>query len=615
LTDRPIPSSHVPTTTEGRLTSALTDMARERAASLWLRLVFGAFVGLGCFSLTELPGPVIIWAMAVCITQAISHTVSLRFLRSADPEKDTAKTHKRFVITTFVAALAYSGISLPLAGSGIVFGEMFAVLSVCGGMLHVALSCYQARWVYIAGLLGHGLNVIGVITISAMSADGAPYIGPTVLVLGFFIYLAHLMVVFRQNATSSQALREARDEAIAQSFIVQSTARAKSRFLAAVSHELRTPLNGILGSAALMRRHPQGQDMAALSETLTTSCDALRRILDDLLDLAKVEAGQIALQVEPFSANELLREIETVWGPTAAERGLGFSVTREPQLDGVWLAGDKGRIRQTLVNLVSNAVKYTRTGTIRLTLSADQVDSDWNLRFDVSDTGPGIPDDLLDRLFTPFSQGSDANAFEKGTGLGLSIAREVARLMHGDVYLQATSATGTTFRAAFHMPQTEEKPTAALDEDSDGLIALPSMRVLVVEDHAVNRTVIGRFLTLFGQQAFFAVDGREGVELAEQESFDLILMDLRMPRLSGLDAISEIRTSNGPNRDTPIAILSAEAMAEDKALGLGTGAQFYLTKPIDPTGLLDVLNSVASGAGAQADAQEPHLTPQRLGYL
>lgn len=597
-----------------KLHSALEGMAEERNKSLKSRLVFAAIIGASAIALTGATWIVIAWWTAILVTQAISHGITQRHLVILPDVRGTSSATVAFALTTLLSTAVFSSIAQLFAQSGGAQGAMFAALSVCGGMLHVALTCYQIRSVFLAGLAGHGLNMAGLIVQTLMFSDEGAIIGSVVLTLGFLMYLAHMSAAFQQAARSSEALRNARDEALMQTGRVEATARAKSRFLAAVSHELRTPLNGILGSTALMRKHPLSHEVSDLTDTLTSSCDALRRILDDLLDLAKVEAGQINLVVAAFRPSDLLQEIETVWGAAATERGLQLDVSCEGELHGVWVLGDKDRIRQVVVNLVSNAIKYTRAGKVRISLGAERVATNWRLNFDVIDTGPGIPSALMDRLFVPFSQGSDANTFEKGTGLGLSIAREVARLMQGDVILHASSVHGTTFRAHFELAAAAA-PVPDIADEEEGLLALPGLRVLVVEDHAVNRTVIGRFLNMFGQEAVFANDGREGVDAADVARFDLILMDLRMPRLSGLEAIEEIRSGTGPNRATPIAILSAEAMSEHRALGLASGADFYLTKPIDPVGLLDVLNTVANPPETRPAEAQPHVTPRRMGYV
>jgi signal transduction histidine kinase/CheY-like chemotaxis protein len=588
-------------------------MAHERNAQANVRLAFAAVIGAAAAALTGAWLWIVLWWLGVGLTQAISRQVSNSYLASSKDAATAGRWQWAFAASTGVAALAFSANVWVFALYGGFFGEMFAVLSVCGGMLHIALNCYQLRRVFIAGLIGHGVNMLVVLGVAVTQIAPGEYIGLGVLLLGFVIYLAHLMSAFRHNNQSSAALRNPRDEALAQSTVIANTARAQSRFLAAVSHELRTPLNGILGCAALMRRHPLPPQVTELTDTLTGSCDALRRILDDLLDLAKVEAGQISLQPAPMRPGALLREIETIWQPTAAGRGLEFSTTMSPALMALWVEADAGRIRQVLLNLVSNAVKFTPSGSIRVHLDG-AVDPDGaQLHFDVIDTGPGIPEDLRDRLFVPFAQGGGANTFEKGTGLGLSLAREIARLMAGDVVLHATSASGTTFRMTLRLPVTTA-PSRTGDAP-EALVALTPLRVLVVEDHEINRLVIGRFLSLFGQEASFANDGREGVEAAAAQAFDLILMDLRMPRLSGLEAIAEIRSGDGPNRVTPVAILTAEAMSEHRQLGLATGAEYYLTKPIEPSALLDVLNAVSEHRAAEPTPTEAAVAPRRLGYM
>ena len=376
---------------------------------------------------------------------------------------------------------------------------------------------------------------------------------------------------------------------------------AKSRFLATMSHEIRTPLNGVLGMAQLLISGTSNPaETRDYARVILNSGQTLLTLLNDILDLSKIESGRIELEAGVVDPEQILRETAALFAGAAAEKGL--SMTTDWPGEARRYRGDPHRLRQMITNLTSNAIKFTAHGAVRLTAReigcADPV---CTLEFSVSDTGIGIPTDKLDRLFQPFSQ-IDASTTREfgGTGLGLSIVRSLAQLMGGSAGVESTDGKGSRFwfRIALTLLEThaESRKIARLPTDTP----LPPAaalhgRILVVEDNHTNRLVIGALLGRLGVTVDYAEDGQQGVAriLAGDAPPlpDLILMDVHMPVLDGLEATQRIRRwehEHGRSR-LPIVALTADAYAEDRERCLAAGMDDHLTKPVNAAELQQVL--------------------------
>jgi len=372
--------------------------------------------------------------------------------------------------------------------------------------------------------------------------------------------------------------------------------KAKSAFLGVISHELRTPMNGVLGAAQLLsatRLDPTQKEYVSI---VRNSGDNLLALLNDILDLTKIEADRMALEAIEIDVNELIERVGGTWTARAKEKAIDYTVQMDDEIPAV-VVGDPTRLSQIVHNLLSNAIKFTEAGAVSLKVSAERLtETRARLCFRVSDTGPGIAHEDVERLFQPFTQ-LDASSTRRfgGTGLGLTICRRLAGLMGGELVVESVVGEGSTFILtmeadvrAWATSRIEQTITAELEEAQ-------SLQVLVVEDHPVNRMIIEAWLTSAGHGAVSAENGEIGLAMAGQQAFDLILMDVNMPVMDGLTATRKLREVDGPNRHSPVVVLSASARAEDHEAGYAAGADAYLNKPIDFKALAAVLNRAADG--------------------
>ncbi len=385
--------------------------------------------------------------------------------------------------------------------------------------------------------------------------------------------------------------------------------RAKSAFLANMSHEIRTPMTAILGYADLLadpKNTPSTRDNYLA--VVRRNGEHLLHLINDILDLSKIEAGKLTLDIQRCSLVSILADVVSMMQPRAEQRGTTLSVEYAGQLPEA-IFTDGARLRQVVVNLVGNAVKFTENGTVRIVASLLR---NWRndqpaVKLEVIDTGIGIRKEVLSQLFQPFSQG-DAAVVQKfgGTGLGLAISRHIAELLGGELVVESTLGQGSTF--ALTMPAGElqgvrmlQSPAEAIEESavtsrvSTGK-DLVGIRILLAEDGFDNRELIGTILRKVGADVEIAENGRVAVNRAEAEPFDLILMDVNMPEMDGYEATRTLR-SRGYER--PILALTANAMSEDGERSLAAGCSDHLTKPIHQSQLIQtILRHISQGTAA-----------------
>jgi signal transduction histidine kinase/ActR/RegA family two-component response regulator len=351
--------------------------------------------------------------------------------------------------------------------------------------------------------------------------------------------------------------------------VAEAASREKSRFLAKVSHEIRTPLNGVLGTADLaLLEEPSGRTREHFL-TIQKSGSTLLALINDLLDVARAEAGKFELTPGPLLPAALVTDVVTLHRARASAEGLTVSAQVDVPTT-LRLQGDAVRLRQVLGNLVSNAIKFTERGGVVVRCEGTKEGGDWRLRFTVTDTGPGISEEGQARLFVPFSQ---LTADAAGTGLGLAISRQVIEAMRGRLLLTSQVGVGSTFGFEVTLPSTEEVPEHT---PVASRVAMEG-RVLVVDDNAVNVKVAEGLLQRLGITTVSARDGVEALERLATERFDLVLMDLQMPLLDGLETTKRLRARGDT---TPVLALTASAMPDDLAACRAAGMQDCLTKPL-----------------------------------
>lgn len=364
---------------------------------------------------------------------------------------------------------------------------------------------------------------------------------------------------------------------------------AKSAFLAAMSHEIRTPMNGVLGMAELLLT---ADDLSSRHrrrvEIIQRSGETLLTLLDQILDLSKIEAEKLELNTSPFDLRELVHDVHALFEPKAQSKNLWFDL--KDRLGGHHLViGDALRIRQILSNFLGNAIKFTEEGGVSLTAAIDDVTSATaKVRFEIKDTGLGIPSDDLERVFSPFEQG-DRLTWSKfgGTGLGLAICKKLALLMGGGVGVDSVQGKGAIFWLEIDLPRQEpdQLPSASLEVSARPKVmagpAMSSARILVAEDEPDMAILIEDMLHEAGHEAIIAHDGASVLRLLEEQTFDMVLMDGRMPDMSGFEATAKIRALTDDRAKIPIIALTAEAMTGDRERFLSAGMDDYVSKPID----------------------------------
>ncbi len=575
---------------DASVVSGLIATALTRHHQLKTRLIIGAVGAVILWAATSLVIAAL-WSGAVIVSQLID----VRAWRSfRDADRTTPPSQREWILicgSSAQAGLVYSFFPALLWFLWGGPGQVFGVVWLCGALLHATLHMHHERRTFISALSPHllyflGLPLYGLIT--GYHIERWPAFA--VLIAGL-LYVSHLFLAFREYGRSSAAMRQAREHAVERQAAAEQANQAKSAFLANISHEIRTPMNGILGMAAALESGALSDGQTKQVKIIRDSGDMLLTILNDLLDFSKIEANHIEFEAVAFKFSEIVETIENLHRLQAEKKNLYLSAECEGDGEAEWI-GDAHRIVQALHNLVSNAIKFTDGGgvTVRFTIPSSPGAP---VRIEVTDTGIGISESQAKRIFEPFTQ-ADVTTTRKygGTGLGLSITKGLIEAMGGALSVRSTPGAGSTFIVELQL-----EPVSASSAVSSGVgspaaqpatipaAALEKLRILVAEDNVVNQAVLKNFLRAGGHDVEFVENGLLAVEACKAREFDIVLMDISMPVMDGVEALRQIRfleREGGVKSAVPMIGVSAHAMRQQIDEYLQAGFDGYITKPVTP---------------------------------
>jgi signal transduction histidine kinase/FixJ family two-component response regulator len=521
---------------------------------------------------------------------------------TSNARQRTAAAWALFLVT-ILGSCVYSGWFFSLWRSGDDAAQLFALVMVFVGFTYLLMQYYATPRIF-AALISPYLATLAFIA-GGLAWDrlqaGRPWI--CVAVAAGAVGLGNFLRNGRKQLDQSRtALREARALARRGEQAADAANAAKSAFLATMSHEIRTPLNGVLGMAQAMQADKLSGAQRARIGIVRESGETLLAILNDILDLSKIEAGRLTLETTEFDMGDLARGTHAVFSVMAAERGLSLSLEIDEDALGTY-EGDPTRVRQILHNLASNALKFTTAGEVGISVKALEA----GVRIQVRDTGEGIAPEALDKLFDKFMQ-ADASTTRRfgGTGLGLAICRELSEMMGGAIWAESQPGEGSTFTVDLPLIRLGEtrqaiaEPAAPPRQESPQIAPL---RVLAAEDNAINQLVLKTLLAQVGIDPVMVENGQLAVEAWEGDAFDLILMDMQMPVMDGLAATRRIREGEALDRRSPalIVALSANVLSHQVEAYRKAGMDAHLAKPIEVGRLFEIVH-LAGSRGALSPA-------------
>jgi len=499
-------------------------------------------------------------------------------------------------VSRAVSAVIFASVCFVVLQDRSGFALSAAMLAACAINLNNAVMTSGSRRFVLSLMTPSSLVLVAVPLAAWSTGHPVSLQGALLLTLGAGAYTVFTSRLAGSLFSEGEALRRALEAA-------QAASRAKSSFLAVTSHEIRTPLNGVLGMAQAMANDDLSTVQRERVDVIRQAGQALLDILNDILDLSKIEAGKLDLETTAFDLEAVTQSAVGAFSATALAKGLDYGCEFAPDARGAF-EGDPARVRQVLCNLISNAVKFTAEGSVRVSVAPTPL----GVRFAVRDTGPGVPEGFAERLFEKFTQ-ADASTTRNfgGTGLGLAICRELCEAMGGCITVENAPGGGSVFVVDLPLTRSAQAPAVP----AAAVSALPAAagdrprRVLAAEDNPVNRLVLKTLLEQFGVEATLVGDGAEAVSAWEAGDFDLILMDVQMPVMDGAEATRAIRAreaATGRAR-TPIVALTANVMSHQVEAYAEAGMDAFVAKPIAVAELYEAIAACTAPTDAAAPSQ------------
>lgn len=572
----------------------------------WRHCVLGG-VRAGCLALLGHPWLALAWFAVSCAADFGMQIVLARWTRQIEGRSDDSTPVGMALLALARSAVYVSGPLIAALSTGSLADALF--LAVMGGF---ALTPVALSYGAFSPKVFWGFVLPPLVAMAAVAVDQLP-LGPALTLASALAASAWVLAVvsltwreslggWRQTHDASRdlirELESARDAALSQRVaadLAREEARkageARAGFLATMSHEIRTPMNGMLGMASALRRSVKDPAQVKQLDTLMQSGEYLLSILNDVLDLSRIDSGRLELLLTPEHLPDFLSEVADFWRPQAAAKGLKLKLVCDASVPAV-VNMDSVRLRQVLYNLIGNALKYTDKGTLTLTARAGpERQGRTRVFLTVSDTGRGIPPDVLPTLFERFAAGGDIAEARTygGTGLGLAISKQMTELMGGRIRAESAPGGGAAFHVELVLETARAAALARVPTPEAPAAGSRSLRVLAVDDDPVNLIVIEQMLAGAGHRPVKAVSGAEALEFAAAEPFDIILMDVHMPDLSGAQALKALRSRPGPNRATPAIAVTADVTFGGQSRHLAHGFSEQVIKPLRAPELLGAI--------------------------
>jgi signal transduction histidine kinase/CheY-like chemotaxis protein len=582
--------------------------------------VQACFNALAAVSLTLLGHPVL--AAATFATYCGIDFVHNRIVRRWLARLGQIEDRKGFSWLALLCAARFTIYLAPTLAAALIGGAgELALLGVQGATLlglglQTGSMSRRVFWAFVTPVLG------------AFALDAVVKLGPTaagavlislaglaailaVLLEGTYRTVCVLHGAYNQNVAMIPQLEAARDQAVAERAAAddareeaRQASRAKANFLATMSHEIRTPMNGVLGMAQLLQRDEADPAQKERLAVLIDSGEYLLSILNDILDVSKIDAGRLDIVPAAEDMALFLERLVGFWGPRADEKGVSLVLDVKPEVPAFVLV-DALRLRQVLFNLVGNALKFTDEGSV--TVVAEAVPNGEGavlLHLAVRDTGIGISAENLPQLFTRFTQGDESEVRKfGGTGLGLAIAKQLVELMAGKIWAESEIGKGSTFHLKLPLALAHGPATPKAANTTDDSEPVSSLQVLAVDDNAINLMVLDQLLSSFGHTIVKAASGAEALAMLAERPFDLVLLDIQMPGMTGIEVLQRLRAVEGPNRAAPVVALTADVTSGGRRRYLELGFTEHSPKPLQIADLMEsIARAVAAGPTRRAAA-------------